>query len=284
VQSKLICVILLGIVCWPAYPQDEETDRASDVRAQAAELYRLSGLEMQAKSVEPQFLEGLERGSSSLSDETVSVMRDVVRKQFADGAVENRARSIIVDRWNQEYGNRSLVWLHSDTGRRITAYEEYASTQAAMAGFKVFSDELEFNPPTEQRAALVRRLNDVYGGTDFAVDFTLALRLAVGVGLNAVSAAHEQLDLALLRKEVEGDREQLFAQIDQFLSIYNLYTYAELSDEEISGYIEFLESEAGNWYVDTLLMAATEPIVDLGIEIGVGLKDALGNKGDDESL
>ena len=100
--------------------------------------------------------------------------------------------------------NLALAWLQSDLGRRITMLEEQASTPEGIAGLQAFAIVMQDNPPPEIRQQLIRRLNDAYGGTDFLVDFSLALGVAVGVGVNAASPEYEQMDLGEIMRELQG--------------------------------------------------------------------------------
>jgi hypothetical protein len=156
--------------------------------------------------------------------------------------------------------------------------EEQASTPEGIAGLQAFAVVMQDNPPPENRQQLIRRLNDAYGGTDFLVDFALALDFTVDVGVNAVSPEYEQMDLEEIMRELQADRGAMFAQMDEFAFVYYLYTYQPLTDDEILQYIDFLETEAGQWYVTTILDAYTQPVIDVGMEIGVSIRQHVQEK------
>lgn len=256
----------------------------SDVRDQASKLYRLSGLQAQSKSIEPAYIEGLDQASDTLPADLLDRMKETVRQNFANNAYDAKAISIIERSWNPAHAVQSMEWLESDTGLKLTRAEEHASTREGQEEFAAFATSLASEPPSKDRVVLIRRLNDAYGGTDFLVDFTMAMGIAVAVGVNAVSPDYERSDLEEIIEMNEKSRAEIFAQYDQFITVYYLYTYKNLPDEEIQSYIRFLETEAGSWYVNTLLEAYTRPIVDLGMETGVSVRTSMNDASNPEAL
>lgn len=255
--------------------------RADDdaIAQQAAQLYRLSGSEKQTQSMEPQVLAGLSEAAGALPKREYALLVKVVREHFSADVMRRRALAIIEAEWNADAARDALRWLRSDLGQSITAREEHAATPEGIDATRQYARTLSAEPPGTERVALVRRLSETYGGTEFAVDVALATGLAVIVGVNGVSAEHEQLDLDQMRRFIEKDRETLFGQMEQVLLITNLYTYSELSDEQLREYIGFLESESGVWYMDTMIDATVQPMTALSMELGAVLKQALQDKG-----
>ena len=189
-----LCALLV-LAMTPQLTFGSEDEARSEFRVAAEELYRLSGLEIQADDIGSEILAGFKNSGVALPDNVNRVIADVIRTEFADEILRERAINIIVDSWNVDFADGSRIWLISEAGRQIINIEENASTDAGMAGLEVYIAELEENPPSESRDALINNLDAAYGGTDFVVDITLAIGLAVAIGINAVSPEYEQLDI-----------------------------------------------------------------------------------------
>jgi hypothetical protein len=258
-----------------ASTESTAVNKRGEIPPDAIEIYTVSGLEVQMQSVGPQIVFGLHQQQSRLPPQVYDVLESVAREQFASNALRSRALEVIVASWNQDYATVALAWLNTDLGRRITRLEEYSSSSEGMVGIQQYAAGLQRRPPSAQRVAAIKRLNEAYGGTDFLVDSTLAMTLAVAVGANAASPEDEQLDLVALRDAVEKDRVNLRQQMDELVLLYHLFTYSGMIDEEIAAYADFLESDVGSWYVDTLARAYIKPLVDLSMELGAALKQAL---------
>lgn len=273
--SLVPVMVMLGLILPAGSAFGDEGSASREIPPRAIEIYQASGLELQMQTVEPQIIFGLEQHKKKLSPQVYAVLESVVRQQFADELLRERALSVVAEAWDTDYANDSLDWLNGDLGKRITRLEEYSSTSEGMVGIQQYAVGLRTRPPSESRVAAIRRLNKAYGGTDFLVDATLAISLAVAVGKNAVRPEEDQLEVPELRKVVEADRDYLRAQMDDLILIYHLFTYSGLVDEEIVAYAEFLESDAGSWYVNTLSDAYIQPLVELSLELGPELKQAL---------
>jgi len=241
----------------------------------AAELLRLSGVESQMQTVRPQILEGLEGAEFSLAPDDLDRLQRVINKQFADEALREQSLGILRERWDEAHSRQALDWLTGELGRRITALEEYASSPQGVEEMQGFAAELQAAPPRPGRVQLLDRLNRAFDGTRLAVDTTLAMALAVAVAANAVNPVEEQVDSPTLRKRIEAGRGLMTRQMQQVLVIYYLFTYHDLEDEEITAYAEFLESRAGDWYVDALTAAYLQPVMTRSL----GLSKAIDQTG-----
>jgi hypothetical protein len=239
----------------------------------AAELLRLSGVESQMLTVRPQILNGLESAEFGLGQEDLDRLQGVINQQFADAALREQSLGILRDRWDETHSRAALDWLNGELGRRITALEEYASTTEGVMEMQGFAAELQAAPPRPGRVELLDRLNRAFEGTRMAVDTTMAMALAVAVAANAAGPEEQQLDGSTLRERIEAGRGLMTQQMQQVLVVYYLFTYHDLQDEEIARYADFLESDAGDWYVDALSAAYLQPVVSRSLSLSAAIEE-----------
>jgi hypothetical protein len=243
----------------------------------AAELLRLSGVESQMQTVRPQILDGLKSAEFDLAADDVDRLERVINAQFADEALREQSLEILRERWDEKHSRVALAWLNGELGRRITELEEYASTPEGAEEMQGFAAELQAAPPRPGRVELLDRLNQAFDGTRLAVDTTLAMAFAVAVAANAANPADEQLDGPTLRERVEAGRGLMTQQMQRVLVVYYLFTYHELLDEEIAAYADFLESEAGGWYVNALTAAYLQPVMTRSLGLSAAIDENAGN-------
>ena len=244
---------------------------AANAPDSAAELLRLSGVESQMQTVRPQILDGLESAEFGLAPDDLERLQQVINLQFADEALREQSLGILRERWDEVHSRTALDWLNGELGQRITALEEYASTPEGVEEMQGFAAELQAAPPRPGRVELLDRLNQAFDGTKLAVDTTLAMALAVAVAANAVSPEEQQLDGATLRERIEEGRGLMTQQMQQVLVVYYLFTYHDLGDDEISAYADFLESDAGDWYIDTLTDAYLQPVMTRSLGLSAAI-------------
>jgi hypothetical protein len=240
---------------------------------QAMELLKISGVETQLQSLQPQVREAFASESADLAPADAALIQQAIDRQFSGSALTPQALAVVRQRWNDTHGSAALGWLRSDLGRRITRLEEYASTPEGLAELEGFGAELAAAPPAAGRVVLLSRLNEAFDGTTMAVDATLAIAMAVASGMNAVTPTELQADPATLREQIEAGRAPLAAQMDRYILVYYLFTYGELTDTEVLSYIDFLESPAGIWYVNTLSTAYVQPLIDQALGLGATVRE-----------
>ena len=246
----------------------------------AAELLRLSGVEAQMQGLRPQILDGLESGEFALEPDDLALLRPVINREFADAELREQSLRILRESWQEGHAAATLSWLGSETGRRITLLEEYASTAEGAEEMQGFAAELTAAPPRPGRVALLNRLNQAFDGTRLAVDTTLAMALAVAVAANAAQPEDQQLSGQSLRAGINEGRPVLTRQMQKLLVVYYLFTYHELSDTEVAAYADFLESEDGSWYVNSMSAAYLQPLMAQALGLDAAVREAAGSRSD----
>jgi len=213
----------------------------------ALQLFRLSGMDRQlgslAGTVEQQI--GSEPG---IPDALRPTLAQAVRDAYAPEPLRGVALSHLRPRLASGPLDAVMQWLESERGRRITQREEAASTPEAQARISEFAATFQANPPKPERLALIRRLDLATRATDFTTDVSMRVAVAVARGLVAAQSASipaSELDAAL-----EAQRGPMRAGAQRMVMLTFLYTYRDLSDEDVSAYVEFMESVPGQWYND----------------------------------
>jgi hypothetical protein len=151
---------------------------------------------------------------------------------------------------------QALAWYDSPLGKRITGQE---LGPLLNAGGPEAVGQLKRHRPTARRVALIERLDAGGGATETTVDVTVAIErtLTRAFRPGVPAEAHfrrGQLDWQTARARTREDTRRLC------LASMSL-AYRDLSDDELERYVQFVESEAGQWYMSVMnhaLLAAID--------------------------
>lgn len=213
----------------------------------ALQLFRLSGMDRQLGSIAG-VIEQQIGSEPSIPDALRPTLAQAVRDAYAPEPLRGVALSHLRPRLASGPLDAVMQWLGSERGRRITQVEEAASTPAAQARMAEFAATLQANPPKPERLALIRRLDAATRATDFATD--LSMRVAVAVARGLVAAQASSLPASDLDAALEAHRGPMRTGAQRMVLLTFLYTYRDLSDADVSAYVEFMESVPGQWYND----------------------------------
>ena len=249
-------VLIAALIVVPAFADDKEQ--------LTHQLMQASGLKRQIAQIPPGILLGLRQHQmpKELHDGLQTVMAEAYSAKF----IEQKVTATIRDRLDAKVMTDSLQWLNSDLGRNITKLEVAASSPEGYNAIQSYAEQLQRNPPPENRLKLVQEMDAATNATEIAVTLIEAGELGIALGLDALLPADEQDGLEKLLGEVARDRPNLTAGLRDLNIVGFLYTYQNLSDGELARYLDFLKSEIGVKYQeaataglkDALLQAAAE--------------------------
>jgi hypothetical protein len=238
-----------------------QPDHQADARA-LDELLRRSGLRVQLESltagIRTQFMRAHRKQSSQ---DRVTIDRIVVA-HFAAETLYTRIKLEFQRNLESAPLAKALAWYESPLGARITGQE--LAALVAAGGAEAVAD-LEQNRPSSRRLDLVERLDAGGGASETTVDVTVAivrsLTVAFQPGLPSVARlTREQLDTQIARA-----RNRTLEDMRRVCRVSMLLAYRALSDDELEGYVQFVESEAGQWYMSVMnaaLLAAVDAAAD----------------------
>ena len=235
-----------------------EHDRGSRVAAPAAprtdaraidELLDRSGLKVQLESltagIRAQFLRAHQRQSGQ---DRITINR-IVAERFAAESLYTKIR--LEFQRNREPGRlrEAFAWYDSPLGKRITGQE--LAAHVAGGGPDAVAD-LERNRPSPSRLDLVERLDGGGGVSETTVDVTVAIVRSLTVAFQPGLPAVAGLSRDQLERQVARARNRTLEDMRRLCLVNMLLAYRGLSDDELEQYVQFVESDAGQWYVNVM--------------------------------
>lgn len=234
-----------------------ETDIAS-----AESLVRASGLWSQLADFAPQIQRGIFEGlaAARLQPKEVDLERLSRSIEHAYGA--DRFRSIVIKLVARDLSEQHVPtlqdWYASQTGLAMTALEEAASADPRDPGLLIQEGNGLLPKFSNNRRELIDRLITVSKGVESAVAITIDSAVAVQRGVSCALPNVPTPSANELRQQLGSQRAGM---VQGFTAMYRAVyakTYANVAEQDLANYVDFLHSEAGRHYADVVLNALGE--------------------------
>jgi hypothetical protein len=231
---------------------------------QVDDVLTLSGLRRQLQRVPEGIQADLrEQRAAAARPEAVDRMAEVFTRTFTAEALDARVRSVFVARFDPVQAEAYLVWLRGPLSRRLNQVEAEAESPAGQAELARYAQTLQKVPPPPDRAALMRRLADVSGAVDVSVEVVIGMARASAKVLDAMRPPERRLKAGQLEAQIRTARPKIYDQMRVNVVIGLLFTYRELSNEDVETYTRFYETAPARWFVATTRRGVMDVIAAL---------------------
>lgn len=182
--------------------------------------------------------------------------------------------------YHPEHTRQVLTWMQGPEGRKILAHEEKAATGKDDKARQKYAQQLKAKPLPATREALIERVQEASRATELNLRLmsvtlrsgVMAANAALPEAKRAPAHVLEEAILRTLARSEPGLRQSVRANM--------LYTYRNLTDDELRAYFKFFDSEAGRWYVRTGIDAQMKALELAGTRMGTEIGKILGEKGE----
>jgi hypothetical protein len=173
---------------------------------------------------------GLERLSSSQRADVIAI----IRKQFNISVVEADIHQGMLNQCDPVNYAAVLDTLHSPLAVRMIRLEISATTPSATRQNKIYVARMEEHPASQERIAMLERLDRASGTSDFVIDMAMSVASSTASAITGRSFSQSQLDAAL---------ERIAPQVRQALLMGWVALYRSVSDDDLQQYARLWESE-----------------------------------------
>jgi len=235
------------------------------------QLMEKSGINEQIKQLPEHVQSGVDEirnQNEDMTSENFDEIYAVIKESFDPAVVTQDIKTYLANQLEDAEIRGILEWLESPLGELITDFEEKASTPEAYEKIRAQFASLQEDPG---RVDLMRQLDRAIRATDSMVMMSENMQIAISMALMADLPKEEQMTQDQITYMVHKNRVQLKAAYkDQIIASF-LYTYQDLSVEELNGYIGFAESEAGKKYHSAMMEAFNAAFVSASEKFGNSL-------------
>ncbi len=193
----------------------------------------------------------------------------VVSNSFRAEDIEQRIVSNLDAALTAKQLSEVHEWYQTPVAKKIARAEIAASAPAVWPEMRSRAPELNKAHKGTDREKLFDRFDRASRATESAVDTTIAVQLGLSSAMAALSSDsvhHEQM-----RQQLEAQRPALQGMVGQQVYDSYLFTYQDISAQEMDLYLNFLESDAGREFTkvvtESIQQAVTEPIENVGSQL-----------------
>lgn len=209
--------------------------------------------------------EGMKQGGQ-VPPMVADTLGHIVSSSFRAEDIERR----IVTELDKNLSGAQLAavrdWYETPVARKISEAEIEASAPDRWQEVRAQASALNKKYEGTERARLFDRFDRASRATESAVDTSIAVQLGMATAMAALSK--DSVHYEQIRKRIEGQRSMLRGVMEQQVYDSYLYTYRNISNQELDLYLDFLESDAGSAFsrvvTTSIQQAITEPVESIG--------------------
>lgn len=253
----------------------------ASLRAHASELaesvIRSSALGEVIDQYPAMLTEGITQGLSQ-TGELDPMLKGAITGMVGQAFNSRKIRGQVIADLDRGLSNDALKtvldWYQAPLGEQITGLESGAAQPSAWREIERRGPQLISEYKGTAREQLFSQFDRASRATESAVDTAIAVQVAFGTAMAAFNG--QDADFDRIRDQVESQRTMLSGMVEQQVYAAYLYTYRELSDDQLKSYIEFMQTREGNRYNEVVTDSVQQAIIRPIESIGTGLMRLFG--------
>lgn len=199
-----------------------------------------------------------------MSDKVIGDINGIITTSFKPETI----RSILADHISSQLSADDMIsvinWLDSPLGKKITHMEEIASTPEAYNEMISIVPSLKLSEDYEERLELVHEIDKSVNATELILDRMLNMQI---ITLTAMASAFPAMNLPsedLIRSNFEKNRNDISQAISREIALSILYTYRDISKDDLQDYIRFMKTDYGKRYHEVIQDGTNKAYADCG--------------------
>ena len=250
--------------------------QASEALQVAKRLVVGSGLAAQLKAFPRQLEQDLEQVQGRMPDHMLDALRAAARESYSPLLLEDDIVRAVAARLTVAEMRKALVWLDTETGRRLTRAEEMAAEKITPQLIQAYAHGLKRRAPSPRRSELIAGLVESTRAVDSTLNIMEGMALGIAVGMDSMQPAQKRIGVSglLARLRESMPPEKLRAEIGAVTPVLYAYTYRDASDAELAAYLDFNRSSSGARYNDAMLDALAEALAKASVRVGAAVDSA----------
>lgn len=193
----------------------------------------------------------------------------VVSSSYRADAIEQKIVSSLEASMTSKQLEAVNDWYQTPVAKKIAQAEISASAPAAWSDMRSRAAALNEANKGSDREKLFDRFDRASRATETTVDTTIAVQLGLATAMAALSS--DSVRYEQLRKRLENQRPMLQGMVGQQVYDSYLFTYRDISLQELDLYLDFLESDAGTTFTsvvtNSIQQSITAPIENIGTQL-----------------
>lgn len=164
--------------------------------------------------------------------------------------VREDAISYVLNDVEQGHIQAVLDWLTSPLTMKMNELEIQATTQESQAELASFVEKVQDGEVNQARLQTILDFDDLTKTTTSTVEYIAELYLALVQAMNPYVASEDKINPDETDAMKAMIIQEVYPQYKDVTVILNLYTYKDVSDEELHEYISFYKTPEGIWFTE----------------------------------
>lgn len=251
--------ILSAFIALLLIPCAQAQDKAETIRT----LLERSKMGEQLGSMAEGFEQTVAQMNLLLDSAQQQVLIERSTAAFDSTRLAASVRSYFSDEYQADAAQEAAAFLQSPIADTVEALSREGAEPEEL---QQYAQELQATPPDKARLQLIQRMSEAQQAADFYVDNILGVYHAV------IDAAEVLSDRGA--SVAPPDSSQIRRGAANMAILSFLYTYEEVPQPALEAYVQFFESEAGQWYVRTYSAAVNHAVEQAATSLNEELQAA----------
>jgi hypothetical protein len=209
---------------------------------------QLSGLETQIREIPELILVQFDSEKDNLDVRNHENIRNTVRAVFNPDQLMSDAYAYLIENYDQRRLRAINTWLQDPLTQRMNLLEMSASSDSLDAEREAYFEVFETSLPPQKRVETILAFQE---HTD-AIYGTVSILSGMYMALIRAMNQYAPRDKRVPPTEFDGIRagivQQLMPLYEEITLAINLFTYRDVSDQDLETYMTFFHTEDGKWF------------------------------------
>jgi len=244
--------------------------QSDEVGATAHRLMIRSGMSVQLRGFTGQIEAAFKQYSGKVDERILAALLEAAKEAYRPDLLQDDMTRRLAKKLTADDMENALTWLETDVGQRITQSEEVASAALDEQRLQGYAERLKSKPLAVRRAQLIAGLISATSALRAAAAMQEDIAMGVATGMDSMQPKERRVGEAGLRATVRKalSTEQVQQVLAQQMPVMFAYTYRNISDADLVGYVAFLNSVAGKRYQDAMNGTLIEGLGRASVQLG----------------
>ena len=213
------------------------------------EALGLSDLKADLAAIRTRLLGYLDANQTSY--ETKQWIADSLMTVYSPAVYLKVIKQGLLDNYDADAMTRVLVWYRSPQGRKITRLAAAAQEPGQGAARNRYLAGLEDRQPSDYRLVLIFSIDEASHASAGTASALKASFKGWNLGIEQLAGGRERQEIRQIETAFRKYRAEFRDDVADDVLLELMYTYRDATDADLRAYAEFLESDAGKWFIGT---------------------------------
>jgi len=234
----------------PVRPRAAQPDERS---ARVDEALRLSHLKAYLATIRARLLGYLD--PEQTNSEIRQRIAGSLKTAYSPEAYLSAIKLALLDSFDAEALTRVTAWYRSPAGRKLVRSDEAAQEVGQAAARRTYFAALEDKQPSDYRLVLIFSIDEASHDSAGMVSALKASIEGWKLGIERLGGERERSEIPHIEAALRKNGAEPPDDVADDVLRERMYTYRDATDADLRRYAEFLESDAGKWFIGTAFKA-----------------------------